>query len=114
VAEIGESAFMLQQFNNPDNPKASCSTHALACVRIWCILVLMCTPCLQLNHDDYMYHCHALHQVHRETTGPELWHQTDGGIDILVGGVGTGGTITGCAQYLKPLKSTLKVRKIVC
>ncbi len=59
--------FMLQQFNNPDNPK-----------------------------------------VHRETTGPEIWYQTDGQIDILLGGVGTGGTLTGCSQFLKTVKSDLR------
>jgi cysteine synthase A len=47
-------------------------------------------------------------QIHRETTAEEIWRDTDGRVDILVAGVGTGGTITGTAQVLKKRKPTFK------
>jgi cystathionine beta-synthase len=48
-------------------------------------------------------------RAHYETTGPEIWEQTDGSVDVLVAGVGTGGTISGAGRFLKEKKPSLEV-----
>ncbi len=48
-------------------------------------------------------------EIHFNTTGPEIWNDTDGKVDILVAGVGTGGTLTGVGRYIKPKKPSFKI-----
>lgn len=49
-------------------------------------------------------------QIHFETTGPEIWEDTMGNVDVLVAGIGTGGTVTGTGRYLKMRNRKMKVR----
>jgi len=51
-------------------------------------------------------------EIHQKTTGPEIWHDTNGDIDILISAVGTGGTITGITRYIKKIKGKIKLISI--
>jgi len=67
---------------------------------------------METTADSYMpqqFNNPANPKIHRETTAEEIWNDTDGDIDILVAGVGTAGTITGCGQALKKKKPGIKI-----
>jgi cysteine synthase A len=73
--------------------------------------ILKAKEILANNPDGYMlqqFDNPANPKIHFETTGPEIWNDTDGRVDILVSGVGTGGTISGICEYIKPKKPSFK------
>jgi len=73
--------------------------------------ILKAKEILANTPDSYMlqqFDNAANPKIHFETTGPEIWNDTDGRVDILIAGVGTGGTITGVCEYIKPKKPSFK------
>ncbi len=73
--------------------------------------ILKAEELLASNPDGYMlqqFDNPANPKIHFETTGPEIWDDTDGRVDFLISGVGTGGTITGVSEYIKPKKPSFK------
>jgi cysteine synthase len=73
--------------------------------------ILKAEELLASNPDGYMlqqFDNPANPKIHLETTGPEIWDDTDGRVDFLISGVGTGGTITGVSEYIKPRKPSFK------
>jgi cysteine synthase A len=73
--------------------------------------ILKAEELLASNPDGYMlqqFDNPANPKIHFETTGPEIWDDTDGRVDFLISGVGTGGTITGVSEYIKPRKPSFK------
>ena len=73
--------------------------------------IAMAQEILDSEKDSYMpnqFANPANPRAHRETTAEEIWRDTEGQVDILISGVGTGGTITGVAQVIKPRKPSFK------
>jgi len=73
--------------------------------------ILKAKEILASTPDGYMlqqFDNTANPKIHFETTGPEIWNDTEGRVDILISGVGTGGTITGVCEYIKPKKPSFK------
>lgn len=98
LLESTPNAFMLQQFSNPANtqvPSYPSSSHL---------------PFLL----DFVGFSPASYrkQIHFDTTGPEIWEETLGNVDIFVMGIGSGGTVTGVGQYLKTKNPNVKVNPI--
>ena len=104
------NSYMLQQFENPANPKVSLTASSGCSDQVFRIFLHLTKVALIFHRRDWSWLTHvSVMQVHFETTGPEIWEDTAGKVDIFVSGIGTGGTVTGAGRYLKSKNPDIKV-----